>query len=315
MRVIKDEWSKPATVRPNPSSVKKFYSLPQNVMTKLQIPLVDAPVSSLVTSAVYARDGEESLKLPEDKRADSALKRCFEASSTAIRAASSTSILTRAAHLWAKDLMLEVPKGNTRLCQGINKLLKVLAFAANSSLDIVQFSSRAQAASIPVRRCLWLKNWQVNTRSKQNLTLALFSGTKLFGEALDPVLIETKDKKKALPSTTHQDDRRPSCQGQQSFRYSDLVLNYLRQMGSVYPVLGISDRLYSNSKGSFHYFPQIPKATQTPVNVRSNQPSITDWGSRTRSPSSNHERVLFHHFSIPKKRQIMEISPRLEKSQ
>lgn len=149
-------------------------------MSKLQVPLVDA---------VYYKDGDDALKNHEDKRADSALRKSFDASSTAIRAASTVSILSRAAFTWARDLIQEVPKGNIKLRQGINKLLKVLAFSSDASLDIMQLITRAQAASVPVRRQSWLKNWTVDTKSKQNLTMAPFSGQKLFGDALQPVLI------------------------------------------------------------------------------------------------------------------------------
>ncbi|KAH0617727.1 hypothetical protein JD844_016250 [Phrynosoma platyrhinos] len=92
-------------------------------MIKLQVPLVNAPVSALVTLAVCSKDGEDSLKNPEDKRADSALKKSFDTSSTGIRAASSISILSRAVYLWAKDLILE---GNIKNELLANRLLEFL---------------------------------------------------------------------------------------------------------------------------------------------------------------------------------------------
>lgn len=60
----------------------------------------------------------------------------------------------------------------------------------------------ALVANVTSRRMAWLHHWQVDMLSKWHLALAPFIGDKLFSEeALYPVLVETKDKKKALPVT------------------------------------------------------------------------------------------------------------------
>ncbi|KAL8212110.1 UNVERIFIED_CONTAM: hypothetical protein K2H54_037949 [Gekko kuhli] len=64
------------------------------------------------------------------------------------------------------------------------------------------------AANVVVRRNLWLKHWKVDPLSKYNLSADKFLVRLLFGEgALHKVLVETKEKKKAMPSTSSAKDR------------------------------------------------------------------------------------------------------------
>lgn len=217
MQIIREEWDKPATARPNNSFIRRHYILQRAVMDKLKVPLVDAPVSALVSSSVFSRDGEDTLRSPEDRRAEGALKKVHEASSTAIRAATTVSMVSRAALQWSKDLLEMLPHSDTRVRQTLNKIIKAWAFTADATLDTVQQCARAQSAAVAVRRQFWLKSWNVDSRSKQNLSYTPFLGTKLFGESLEPVLVEGKDKKKALPSIKKKDDKRHSRQ-RSSFR-------------------------------------------------------------------------------------------------
>lgn len=61
----------------------------------------------------------------------------------------------------------------------------------------------SQVANIVVRRHLWLKHWKADPLSKSSLSAEKFSGRLLFGEgALDKALVEIKERKKAMPSTS-----------------------------------------------------------------------------------------------------------------
>ncbi|XP_053114316.1 uncharacterized protein LOC128328210 [Hemicordylus capensis] len=93
-----------------------------------------------------------------------------------------------------------VPPENVNLRQGQYKLARASALMADSGLDCLQHASRALAAGVAVRRGLWLKHWKVDNKSKVALAATPFLGGKLFGESLEPVLVETSDKKKAMPS-------------------------------------------------------------------------------------------------------------------
>lgn len=63
------------------------------------------------------------------------------------------------------------------------------------------FASRALASSVVARRRLWLRAWQADMHSKQ--LVAAYKGGKLFGLSLEKILVETRDKKKALLKSLH----------------------------------------------------------------------------------------------------------------
>lgn len=64
---------------------------------------------------------------------------------------------------------------------------------ADASKDMAQHSAHAMAADVTMRQTAWLRKWGVD--------VIPFKGGNLFGEALEPMLIETKGKKKVLPTT------------------------------------------------------------------------------------------------------------------
>lgn len=76
------------------------------------------------------------------------------------------------------------------------------------------------------RHLLWLRHWQADMKSKWKLASAPFKGGKLFGEALDPVLVECKDKRKILPTFNKKQERKtlPYFR-RQSFRANESSFN------------------------------------------------------------------------------------------
>lgn len=65
--------------------------------------------------------------------------------------------------------------------------------------DAAKFTSRAIASAVMARHMLWLHNWQADAKSKWKLASEPFTGGKVFGEAMEPILVETKDRRKILP--------------------------------------------------------------------------------------------------------------------
>lgn len=66
--------------------------------------------------------------------------------------------------------------------------------------EAAKFVSRTIASSVTARRLLWLCHWEVDMRYKGKLVSAPFKGGKLFGEILEPILVETKNRRNVLPS-------------------------------------------------------------------------------------------------------------------
>lgn len=83
-------------------------------------------------------------------------------------------------------------------------------YSADATLNTTKFASRALASAVTLQCLLWLCHWQADMRSKWRLASTPYKGAHLFGEALDTILVEGKDKKKVLSSLHRRADRRAS---------------------------------------------------------------------------------------------------------
>lgn len=72
-------------------------------------------------------------------------------------------------------------------------------------------------ANVVSHRNIWLCNWEVDSGSQNRLVGLPFQGAKLFGHALEPILVESKDKKRMLPTSTKKEVTKTK---KQFFRFS-----------------------------------------------------------------------------------------------
>lgn len=221
-RQLKGEWDKPANGRQCPLPIKKLYNLPSFANAMLQVPRVDAPVLAIQSSRLVSEEDHGAIRDPWDKRLDTALKRCHEATAMAIKVCAMASIVSRASIVWGRKMVELLPESETHLLEGASWMLKTVSFMADATLDSLIFSSRAMA-SIVARRGIWLRAWQADIHSKQIVSAYPYKGGKLFGPHLDSILVDTRDKKKAMPRSLRKPDQRGS--GPYSFRGSQ---SYLR---------------------------------------------------------------------------------------
>ncbi|XP_026558730.1 cleavage stimulation factor subunit 2 isoform X9 [Pseudonaja textilis] len=197
--VVQREWTLPGVGPITTCHEKKFYNVDQELSQALQPPAVDAPVAALMASTVLPADPADDLK-GEDKKAETTHRRTHQAAAWAIKAANAASFFNRTTLLWLHQMQARVPPDDVRTHQDLNKLIVAAEFSADATLNTIKFASRAIAASVIARRLLWLRPWVAATRNKWKLAVAPFKGSKLFGDALDPFLVETKDGRKFLPS-------------------------------------------------------------------------------------------------------------------
>ncbi|KAL8174810.1 UNVERIFIED_CONTAM: hypothetical protein K2H54_054170 [Gekko kuhli] len=217
--VIQKEWANPGGGTSLLSVAKRLYSLPDRIMEDLKVPLIDAPVVALHSGAILSKDGENALRDAFDKKNEAALKKAHEAMSLAIRAAAALSNFTRATAIWADNLLQNPEVSPLVLKRTLLKMKRAAEFAADASQDNIQFCARAQAANITIRRNIWLKHWKVDALSKSNLATEKFSGRLLFGESnLEKVLVETREKKKAMPSSSYRREGEGKTRPSHSFR-------------------------------------------------------------------------------------------------
>lgn len=155
----------------------------------------------------------------ENRNAEVALRKTHQAAAWTIRATTLTLFFSRASLIWLCQLQEWLPPDDTRLHQDINKLVAATEYLADASLDAAKFASRALLSAVTSRRLLWLCHWRADMKAKWKLASVPYKGSALLGDALDPILIEGKDKRKVLPSSYKRPDSRYSPYSQrQIFR-------------------------------------------------------------------------------------------------
>lgn len=215
--VLRKQWATPAS-GPNPNQLdRRLYNLAPELASLLQTPVVDPPVAALSSSSNLAGPPEDNLR-PEEKRLEQSLVKSHMASAWAAKSALASSFFNRAAILWLRQLQDRLPVSDTRSQQDLNKILVALKFSADATLNSSRFAAKSIGSSVTARRLLWLRNWQADTKSKWRLATSAFEGPSLFGAPLEPLLIETKDKRRILPSVSRRSEHRSSNAPFCSFR-------------------------------------------------------------------------------------------------
>ncbi|XP_070618840.1 uncharacterized protein [Erythrolamprus reginae] len=197
MDSVKRPWQNPAAAQGPSMMDRKFYTFDPGIENLLTFPTIDEPVASLVSNAVVPSELAEGLK-PEDRRAETLIRKTHQMASWAFRATSAASYFNRACILWLQEMQTRVGPEDGRLRQDLSKLILASEFSADATLNASKFASRAMATTLASRRLLWLRSWQVDAKSKWRLASAPFHGSELFGQSLDKVLIEDKEKRKVL---------------------------------------------------------------------------------------------------------------------
>ncbi|XP_058017916.1 lamina-associated polypeptide 2-like [Ahaetulla prasina] len=214
--MIKKQWEAPAAL-PNMSSLeRRFFNTASDLMELLRVPEVDDPVLALASSSATLVEPEEVLK-PEDRKLEQALTKTHQAAAWGIRAATAASFFSRAVLLWLKQMQEKVPVTDLRTHQDFNKIVAAVEYTADATMSSAKYVAKSIASSVTARRFLWLKNWQADTKRRWRLASVPFKGAKLFGEALEPVLTETKGKKKVLTALSRRGDTRFSPSFRKSY--------------------------------------------------------------------------------------------------
>ncbi|XP_061491494.1 uncharacterized protein LOC133388926 [Rhineura floridana] len=209
-KLAKDEWSHPLQAHRFNIIADRLYPLAPDFSTRLAVPGIDKPISSLVSRSLLPREGDSHLKDATERRLDFALRKTHEAIAFSMRASTSASIFTRAAMMWLDDLIEDHNPDPASLRRSLLKLRKTAAFVADATLDANQLAARALAAQVVARRTLRLHHWQADSTPRVNLSRAPYAGSLLFGEeALRAVLVDPKDTRKPVLATVKKSSTDP----------------------------------------------------------------------------------------------------------
>lgn len=192
---MRAEWEKPLANKQSPGFIKKPYTLPSFTNEFLQVPLVDALIAALPSLGLLSEDGQGSIRDNLDKKAEFALKKACEAIAVSIRANSAIALISRASDVWAQKLIQLLPENSKHLLEGWNRLFKAVSFSADVVLDSMIFFFRVITSASAARWTLWLRVWTADYLSTTIVTAYPFQGGHLLGDALDKILLETRNKK------------------------------------------------------------------------------------------------------------------------
>ncbi|XP_070807546.1 uncharacterized protein [Pituophis catenifer annectens] len=205
--VIQQQWDQPGRYPGQSMTDKQFYNVAPNLTAALEMPTIDKPVAALACADIITNNLDEALNA-EDRRAEVSLRKAYNSAAWAIKAATAASFFNRTSVLWLKEMQARIPATDLQAHQALNNLVMAAEYSADATLNSAKFASRSIFSSVTARRLLWLRYWQATVKFKWKLATAPFKGGNLFGEALEPVLIETEDKKKVLRSMCRRPDRR-----------------------------------------------------------------------------------------------------------
>lgn len=181
---------------PSPTGTeRRLYNIASDLF---QTPVVDTPVSVLTSASPLASDLIDNLK-PEAKRAEMVLHRAHQAAACSIKASIAASFFTQTFLLWLRQMQMRIHSEDVRSYQNLKKLIAATEFTSDAILNAAKYVSRSIASSVMARRLLWLPHWRADIKSKWKLASAPFKGSSLFGEALDSVLVDTKNRGKTMP--------------------------------------------------------------------------------------------------------------------
>ncbi|XP_039205354.1 lamina-associated polypeptide 2, isoforms alpha/zeta-like [Crotalus tigris] len=206
LNIVQKQWENLGFLS-NPGAIEKtLFNVAPSLASLLEIPQIDEPLNSLFPNASIPEDVNEALRA-EDKKIEAALRRSHLASAWATKASTSMAFFARASVLWLRELQDMIPPDQLRAHQNLGKLVAASQYLADASLHTARYTARTIAAGISARRLLWLRNWRADTKAKWRLASKPYTGGHLFGKALEPYLIEGKDKRKTLVNSARKGDK------------------------------------------------------------------------------------------------------------
>ncbi|KAG8566014.1 hypothetical protein GDO81_013062 [Engystomops pustulosus] len=212
--LILEEWREPE----NRISVSKDFKNrlifdEEEVKNWNATPKVDVQVTKITKKTDLPFEDAIQLRDPMDRKADSLLKKAWEAAMLNLKVNIATTSVSRTLFFWLSELENHIKTGTSRemLLDTIPMLKSATAFIADASAEGVRFSAKESALSNSVRRAIWLRQWSGDCRSKAKLCSLPFQGEYVFGAELDAILERAADRKKGFPETR-------TGQRKQSFR-------------------------------------------------------------------------------------------------
>ena len=137
-----------------------------------------------------------------DRRADTSLRRAWEANAAALGPALASACVARNTAAWTSRLLdhLASSSKSRETQESLQVIGSAVAYLADAAIETVRASAKTGALINASRRAVWLKTWRGDLASKNRLCAIPFEGSLLFGTALDQALARSSEKGNKFPS-------------------------------------------------------------------------------------------------------------------
>ncbi|XP_077125366.1 uncharacterized protein LOC143782126 [Ranitomeya variabilis] len=185
--LIKREWEKQDQRGFLPSASKRKYPFSdEELLTWTKVPKVDAAVASTSKQSTLPVEDAGLLVDPLDRKAESSLKRSWEAATGIFKPAVASTCAARSMIIWIDQLDQQIEKKSSRekLRAAIPLIRGAAAFLADASADSLRLAARSAGLVNNARRALWMKSWKGDAQSKSKICAIPCEGEPLKGGRL-----------------------------------------------------------------------------------------------------------------------------------
>ena len=175
-----------------------------------KIPRLDAPLAQVSKQSDLSFEDAGNLKDPMDRRAETSLRRAWEANAAALSPALASACIARNANSWTSTLMDLVTQvtDSKDILESIQLIGSAVAYLADAAVETVRSSAKTGALLNSARRAVWVKMWNGDLASKNRLCGLPFEGSLLFGTGLDQALTRSSEKGVRFPTKPRQNRKK-----------------------------------------------------------------------------------------------------------
>ncbi|XP_040192736.1 uncharacterized protein LOC120926675 isoform X2 [Rana temporaria] len=175
-----------------------------------KVPRLDAPLAQVSKQSDLSFEDTGNLRDPMDRRAETSLRRAWEANAAALSPALASACVARNANSWISKLLEHVSQGSDskEILESLQLIGSAVAYLADASVETVRSTAKTGALLNSARRAVWVKMWNRDLASKNRLCGLPFEGSLLFGSGLDQALTRSSEKGVRFPTKPKQNKKR-----------------------------------------------------------------------------------------------------------
>ena len=166
-----------------------------------KLPRLDAALSQVTKLSDLSFEDAGNIKDMMDRRAESLLRKAWEANSAALSPALAAACVARNTDIWVETLTEHLARNTEaeEVVESLTVIRKAIAYLADAAIESARASAKTAALINSARRAVWIKAWEGDATSKGKLCGIPFQGSLLFGKDLDDVLARSSEKGKKFP--------------------------------------------------------------------------------------------------------------------